>query len=1023
MVLNRVFHGVFILCLLNMPLFALAEFSLADIIVTGKVTSNADNEALPGVSVVVRGTSTGTSTDLDGTYSLRVPEGAVLVFSFMGYETKEVSIDGQTVINVSLELENSQLEEVVVVGYGTESRANITTSIGSVSGEELTERPTSINLVQGLAGKVAGVSVMSNSGKPGGSPSIKIRGVGSINTSSDPLYVIDGIVGADPTMIDPTIVASMDILKDASASAIYGARGANGVVVITTKTGKTNTSAISFNSTLSIGTLQHTPDILDASGALEMLRRQYDYPYRADPETPRYAPHMPEGIDFPRKADLFNPDGSPIYNTNWVEASTRTAISHNHSLTFSGGKDNLNLLANVAYRNNEGIMLNSYDKRINAYLKIGWDIKPWLHIQGMLNTGGNQGNNVDLDPLSSTALRKMSEMLPFLPVQYPDGTYSRQGDYPGAEDSENPVRLLNEIENVVGRTYSLANMTATFHLSNKVDFVTIFGAQVSSGYDYYYAGTTLRGVSESQGGVARRIESHTGGWTNEDYFSYKDNFGKHSLNVIGGASWCYNRFSSTQAGSQNFFDDYFGFNSLQAGAVTVPPISTPTGNQMNSFYSRANYNFDDRYLFGASFRLDGSSRFGSDKKYGNFPSFSAGWNISNENFFAPLQGTISNLKLRASYGIVGNAEIGDYVTLARLNNVQTSFNKQVVSGVVLGSLANSSLTWESSEQLDIGIELGLFNNRVEIIADYYNKVNRDLLYLRVLPITTGFAGVFDNIGDIRNRGFELSVNTVNIANANLRWNTGITFTLNRSKVLDLNGDILYPWSIRVMEGRPLNEFYGYVREGVWGTEEAEEAATYGRLPGDVKWKDTNGNGAKDPDDRQVLGNGMPDFELNMHNSISWKGFSLLLDLQSMYGLSLSNTTKHLMQNAATRVNSYDDILNAWTPENQSTLIPALRTAADHGSPSEVADSYAVEDASFIRVRNIGLSYRLNPELFSNTPIRNLSLGLNVENAFLFTRYSGFDPEYTSLGAQLEQGVDIYQYPKPRTFSFSLNANF
>ncbi len=1015
---KSVFRGVSFLILLLGPLF-----SAAQIAVSGKVTDAGSKEPLPGVSVLVQGSSSGTATDLEGNYHISVPQGATLVFTFLGYETQEVRVGDQTVINIALNLENSQLDEVVVVGYGTESRSNVATAIGSVNAEELTERPTSINLVQGLAGKVAGVSVMSNSGKPGGKPSIKIRGVGSINTSSDPLYVIDGIVGADPTMIDPTIVESMDILKDASASAIYGSRGANGVVVITTKKGTPNTSVITFNNTLSFGTLQRTPDILNADQALEMLRRQYDYPYRTNPDVPRYAPHHPEGIDFARKEDLFNPDGTPKYNTNWMKASTRTAVSHNHSLSFSGGKEDLSVLANVAYRNNEGIMLNSYDKRVSAYLNIGWQVKPWLHLQGMINAGANQGNNVDLDPLSSTALRKMSEMLPFLPIKYPDGTYSRMGDYPGAEDSENPVRLLNEIDNVVGRSFSLANMTATFRLSDKVDFVTTFGAQVSSGYDYYYAGTTLRGVSESQRGVARRLESNSGGWTNEDYVSYRDSFGKHSLNVIGGASWYYNRFSSTQASAENFFDDYYRFNSLQAGSVRGAPISTPGGNQMNSFYSRVNYNYDGRYLLGASFRLDGSSRFGSDKKYGSFPSFSAGWNISNEQFFSDLRRTVSNLKLRASYGVVGNAEIGDYVTLPRLNNQQVAFDGQVTSVVVLGSLANTSLTWESSEQLDIGIDLALFNDRVEIIADYYNKVNRDLLYFRVLPITSGFSGVYDNIGDIRNRGFEIGVNTVNIHTNDLQWRTGVTFSRNRSKVLNLNGDILYPWSIRVMEGRPLNEFYGYKREGIWGTDEAEEAAKYGRLPGDVKWQDTNNNGMKDPDDRVVLGNGMPDFELNMVNTVSFKGFSLLLDLQSMYGLSLSNTTKHLMQNAATRVNSYTDILNAWTPDNQQTMVPALRTASDHGSPSEVADSYAVEDASFIRVRNIGLTYRLNPEWLSNILIKNLTLGLNVENAFLFTRYSGFDPEYTSLGSQLEQGVDIYQYPKPRTFSFSLNANF
>lgn len=1003
-------------------LFCLKVSASADIKVKGKVTDEQGN-ALAGVTVKVEGAVNGVLTDVNGAYEITAPESGALVFSFIGFTAQKIAVNGKATINVQLLAADTRLGEVVVVGYGTASRANVTTAIGSVKGDVLTERPTSINLVQGLAGKVAGVSVMTNSGKPGGNPSIKIRGVGSINTSSNPLYVINGIVGADPSTIDPSIVESMDILKDASASAIYGARGANGVVVITTKKGRADMTGISFNNTVSFGTLQRELDLLDANGALEMLRRQYDYPYRADPDVPRYAPHMPGGINFPRKADLFNPDGTPKYNTNWMREATRLAISTNHSLTFSGGRDNLSVLVNLSYRNSEGIVLNSYDKRLNAYINIGWDVKPWLNIQTLLNAGASKGNNVDLDPLGSTALRKMYETLPFLPVQYPDGTYSRQGDYPGAEDAENPVRLLNEIKNDVGRTYSLGNITGTFHLSDKLDFVTIFGAQTTGGYDFYYAGTTLRGISESQGGIARRQHSNSVNWTNEDYFSYKNNFGKHYLNLIAGASWYYNRLTTTKAGAQNFFDDYYGFNSLQAGAVTEVSTSNPTGNQMNSFYGRVNYNFDNRYLLGASFRVDGSSRFGANTKYGNFPSFSLGWNIANEPFFTGLLNTVSNLKLRASYGVVGNAEIGDYVTLAKLNNTQSAFNGQTVSVVTLGSLPNPDLSWESSTQLDIGIDLSLFNGRISLTADYYNKINKDLLYFRALPVSTGFKGVYDNIGDIRNSGIEIALNTINIDTRNFKWNTTLNFTRNRSKVLKLNGDIIYPWSIRIMEGRPLNEFYGYVREGIWSTKETAEAAKYGKLPGDVKWKDTNGNGVKDPDDRQVLGNGMPDFEANMTNSFSWKGISLLIDLQSLYGLSLSNTTKHLMQNAATRVNSYADILNAWTPDQQSTLVPALRTSADPGSPSEVADSYAVEDGSFLRIRNIALTYKLDAKWLKSILLKNLTLGFTVENAGLFTRYSGLDPEYTSLGAQLEQGVDIYQYPKPRTFAFSLNANF
>ncbi len=997
--------------------------SAVDRTITGTITTE-DGEVLPGVNILVKGTTLGTVTNVQGNYSINIPDqGGILIISSIGYISVEIPVNNRSVVDVALVEDVKALEEVVVVGYGTINRANITTAVSTVKGEEILERPTAINIAQGLAGKVAGVNIMTNSGKPGGAPAIKIRGVGSINTSSSPLFVIDGIVGADPTIIDPNIVESVNILKDASASAIYGARGANGVVVITTKKGKVGTSEISFNNSISFGTLQREVDLLDAAGAAEMFRRQYDYPFRADPNTPRPAPHLPGGEDFPRKADLFNPDGTPIYNTNWQRESTRLAISHNHSLTFSGGKEDLSVTANVSYRNNEGIMLNSYDKRVNAYINLGWQVKPWLHIQGSLNAGANQGNNVDLNPLSSTALRKMYEMLPFLPVRYPDGTYSRQGDYLGAEDSENPVRLLNEIENVVGRTYSLANLVGTFQLSNYLDLVTTVGAQTTAGYDFYYAGTMLRGVSANQFGQARRTHSNAGNWTNENYLNYHNNFGKHSLEVIGGVSWYFSRSTSTLAEAHNFFDDYYGYNSLQAGSNPRPPSSTPLGNQWNSVFSRMNYNFDNRYMLGASFRVDGSSRFGANKKYGNFPSFSAGWNISNEQFFDNLRGTVSNLKLRISYGVVGNAEIGDFVTLARLTTAQTTFNNQAVTGVTLGALANPDLSWESSEQFDIGLELGLFEGRANITLDLYNKVNSDLLYFKRLASTTGFTGVMDNIGDIRNRGVEIGIQTTNISTDNFRWSTGFNFTRNVSKVLDLNGDIMYPWSGRIMEGRPLNEFFGYKRLGTWNLDEADEAASYGKLPGDVKWQDTNNNGIKDLDDRVVIGNGMPKFEANMINTFSFKGLSLLIDLQSMYGLSLAQTTRHLQQNAAVRVNSYAVILDAWTPTHQDTEIPALRTPNDPPSPSEVADSYAVEDASFIRVRNVGLTYRVNPAWLSDIHLANLVIGVNVENALLFTRYSGMDPEYTSLGSQLEQGVDIYQYPKPRTLSFNLNVNF
>lgn len=1022
---------------------------LADL--NGQVINALTGEPLGVVSIMIKGTSRGTTTDVNGRFTLSdVPDNAVLVVSSVGFASLEIPVSnmGTAVpsgpetsgysssaqgLLISLAPAGSSLEEVQVVGYGTSLRANVTQSISSIKGEALNERPTAMNVLQGLAGKVPGVNVMTNSGKPGGAPAIKIRGVGTISGSSEPLYVIDGIVGADPTMIDPAVIESMDILKDAAAAAIYGARGANGVVVITTQKGRAGVSEITFNNTVSYGTLQRQADLLDAEGALKMWEMKYNYPYRTNPEVPRYAPHLPQGQDFARKSELFNPDGSPKYNTNWLEESTRPALSTNHSITFSGGKDNLRVMANVSYRNQEGLLLNSYEKRLNAYFNINWDVKPWLTINGILNSGANQGNNVDLNPTGSTAIRKIYEFSPFFPIKYEDGTWARGGDYPGVDNSENPVRLLNEMKNTIGRTYSLANIGLTFHILPQLDLVTTVGAQTNARYDLYYAGRDLSGVSLNQEGISRRTHGNSGGYTNENYLSYKDDFGKHSVNAVAGASWYYTRSTLSQVQTQTFFDDFYSYNSSQAGSVLVPydggvngTYSDPSGNQMNSFFGRVNYSYDGRYLLGASYRADGSSRFGANNKYGFFPSVSAGWNISNEAFFDELAGTINTLKLRVSYGAVGNAEIGDYRTTARLTNSLSTFNDQNTSVVVLSSIGNQNLEWESSEQTNIGLDISLLGGRLDITADWYNKVNTRLLYQRQLPVSTGFQTIWDNIGDIRNRGVEIGIYTINIRNQHFRWNTAFNFTRNVSKVIDLNGDILYPWIQRNMEGRPLNEFYGFVRERIWGTHEAAEAMAFdGSRPGDVKWQDTNGNGDKDPDDRVPLGNAMPKFEANMSNTFTYRGLALIIDLQSMYGLHLADLSKHLMQNSGTNTNSYKAILDAWTPDNQNTMVPALRNPAlgDAGGASEPADSYAVEDGTFLRVRNIALSYGVTSDWLQRILIKKLTVVANVENAFLFTKYSGIDPEYTTFDAQLNQGVVFYQYPKPRTFSLSLNLTF
>jgi TonB-linked SusC/RagA family outer membrane protein len=979
----------------------------------GRVTDTQAG-ALPGVSVTVKGSLARIATDEAGAFSIRAGPGDTLHFSLLGFGEQEVPVGDADMLYITLLPKHSSLKEVVVIGYGTSSKENLTTAVGTVKGETLKERASAMNMMQGLAGKIAGVSVMMNSGKPGGNPIVKIRGTGSINAYNGPLYVIDGIVGADPMIIDPNIVAAVDVLKDAAASAIYGSRGSNGVIVITTKKGTKNTSELSFRNTLSFGSLARKVDLMNAGEALEMFRREYEY------RPGRTAPHLDVARQFPRKEELFNADGTPKYNTDWQDEASRIAVSHEHSLSFSAGKEGITALVNLSYNDQQGILINSYSRQVNGFINLGWDVKKWLHVQAVINSGAFKQNNVDINTFGLNAVRQIYEFLPFLPVQYADGTYSRKGDYPGAEDSENPVRLMREVKSVAGRTYTMGNLLATVRFSDKLYFTAGLSGQTGANYNLYYSGRDIRGYSDTQQGVATRSHGNSGSWTSEDYLTWNDQFGKHKVTGVAGASWYYFANMSTEAGSEGFFDDFFSYNSLQTGLVPQRPKSGTSNTAMNSYYMRFNYDYDSRYLLGFSFRADGSSRFGANNMYGYFPSFSAAWRLSSEPFLRDVR-SISDLKLRGSYGIVGNADIGDYVTQDRIRSGQTVFDGQLEPSATLEALGNRNLKWEKAHQLNIGIDASLFEGRVQFTGDVYNRVTKDLLYYRLLPATTGYEGVYDNIGSIRNRGIELSLVTSNIRRGQFSWNTSLIWSMNRSRVLELNGDIMYPWGGRIMEGRPLNEFYGYRRVGTWGTDEAAEAAAFGKKPGDLKYADLNNNKVKDANDRTVLGNGMPDFEAGMANTVTCGNFSLAVDLQAIYGHSLANFTRMIMENAAPSTNSYTRLLNAWTPQQQGGMHAALRLPAD-GFDSEM-DSYNVEKGTFLRVRNISLGYRLRERWLKRYRMKSAVFSINLENYFLFTKYSGYDPEASSFDGDFNQGVDLYQYPKAKTLAFMLNVTF
>lgn len=893
----------------------------------------------------------------------------------------------------------------------------MTTAVSTITSDVLNERATTVTALQGIAGKIAGVSVMTNSGRPDGKTAIKIRGTGSINASNDPLYVIDGYVGGDISLIAPEIIESISILKDAASSSIYGSRGANGVVVVTTKRGSKAGKHISYNGIFNVGSLAREVELADSYQLAEIFKLAYEY------KPNRTAPHLDPNNNFKRKSELFHEDGTPIYNTNWQQECTQLAFSQHHSLSLSGGMGDLTVLANVSLKLDEGIMLNSWRNQLNAYINVGWDIKPWLNIQASMTGGANESNNItDYGATNLNETRLMLEFLPFLPVKYEDGTYSRKGDYPDSEEAENPVKMLKERKSIEGRQYTIANFIATFKLHRNVNFTSTVGAQSIASYRSNWSGNDIYDFSERQQGYATRYHWNGVNWANENYFNYKETIAKHDIDAVMGASWYYRTNSFTQAGSEGYFDNGFEYYNLGVGQVVQPPASSKSEASFNSYYARINYGFDERYHIGLSARLDGSSSLAKHNKYAFFPSISGAWRIANENFFKDFSYIVNNLKLRASYGYVGNSEIGSYRTIDRLKQATVVFNKSNVPAVVLDQMANENLRWEKSRQINIGLDVGFLKDRIELLMDIYDKLTSDLLYDKSLPATTGYSSTVSNIGTVRNRGIELSLSSWNINNKNFKWKTTLNYAANRSKVISINGDVINKWAGKIVEGRPLNEFYGYKRIGTWGIGEEAEAAVYGKKPGDIKFLDVNDNKKKDSEDIIPLGNGMPLFEMNMSNYFSYKNFDFSFDLQSMYGHSLQNFTRGLMENRVTYANSYVSALTeSWTPENQNTVVTQLKLPID-GYEND-ADSRTIEDGSFLRFRSAALGYTFDQKAVKKIGLESLRLSLSGENLYLIAKYSGFDPETTNFDATFNQGVDMYQYPKPRTFSFNVSLTF
>ena len=1018
----------------------------------GKTITGVVNDELgpvAGANIVVKGTTNGTMTDMDGHFSIsNVPAGAVLQISFIGYLTQEVKVGNQSTITVLLKEDSQTLDEVVVVGYGTMRKSDLTGSISTAKGEEII-KTQSFNALDGLKGKVAGVNIFSNTGQPGGEMRVVIRGVSTIQASSSPLYVVDGVVMSDFQLLNPNDIQSIEVLKDASSAAIYGARGANGVVLVTTKRGDGGKGVhISYDGSVSVGTMAKQMDVMDSYEWMAAFKQGLENANAWQGKN--FTTDLSQIFTDER---LFNADGSPKYNTNWQDEASRTAVSHNHQISIQRAGDGSSVGAFINYTDQEGILLNSYFKRINA--KLAYDDKPtkWLSTSVNLLVNHTWGNRTSDNPYGQGALRTMLEQLPFLPVKL-DGEYTQTNiirttailndkDNPNSgtqgfspEPVGNPVELLKNMYAMQYRTKIFGNAALTFHLLKGLDLKTQFGVDYQNSRDANYTPFTPRPmINQNSEGYASASNSNAFYWQEETYMNYSTLLDKHSINAMLGLSWQGREYTSFNASDSKFTDDFYGYYNLGKGTDRPGVGSDYDKWTMNSYFLRLAYSYDNKYMATVTGRYDGSSKFGSGNKYAFFPSVGLGWLMSRESFLEDNP-TISKLKLHTSYGLTGNSEIGTYRSLATVSQSTTIIGDALHMVSYLDNMPNSNLKWEKTAQFDFGAELGLFNDRLSFDVSGYYKYTSDLLLDRPVPESTGYSSILDNVGAVSNRGVDILVTAHPIQNHDFQWTSTINLGFNRSRVEKLDEsasvdpitgkrqittDGFVGYDMLIREGEPLSSFYGYKRIGIYdGKPENWDPETM-NVPSVIGEKVTS-------KDRTIIGNGLPDWTGSFVNTFNYKNFDLTVDFQYTWGVDVMqeyyhSTVARFLTNGLDRI--YQD---AWHPTlNPNGQEQALRLNNFGQGANNAADDDWVANGAYLRCNMIQLGYTFDSNLIKSIGLSSLRLYANVNNAFLITAsdYLGYDPDNSSRLGGNNWGANrqFFTYPRPRTFMFGVNVAF
>lgn len=968
------------------------------------VVKDTNGETIIGASVVQKGTKNATVTDIDGAFTLSVPANSTLSFTYMGYKEKDVPLNGKNNVDIVLAEDNQQLSEVVVVGYGTMRKRDLTGAVGSLANKDLKDQPVA-NLGQALQGKVSGLQVI-DAGKPGDNVSIKIRGLGSIN-NCDPLVVIDGVpTDLGLNNLNMADIERIDVLKDASATAIYGSRGANGVILITTMKGKDGRGHLILNMNLSAQNATRKPHLLNASEYAALSNDMM--------------------INSGNAANPLWTDPTTLgQGTNWVDEMFRTGYLQNYTLSYTGGSDKINYYVSGGFQKQTGTVRSVSYRRYTFQDNLDAQVLDWLKVSTNLSM------SADLKEQGSYDLGSTYRALPVLPVKDDDGNWSGpEGNSLWYGSTRNPVGPT-ETDSQKTKGYNLlGNISGEATLTSWLKFKTTFGLDAKFwDYDNFAPAYKWKPTPVDQ---ASRYQSNNKSFTYlwDNYFTFDHTFGgAHHLNVMAGTSAQWNNYNYLNA-QKNIFS-FENVHEMDNGQKMESIGGNTTEWSLFSYMARVNYDYMNRYLVTATIRRDGSSRFGRSHRWGTFPSVSLAWRLTEEKWYKPNH-ILSDLKIRAGYGQTGSqASVGNYGYLATYNTsvypLGTDGTEQ--TALISTTLSNPDIHWETVTQTNIGFDAALFDSRIMLTVDAYLKKTSDMLVKASIPITSGFedtSTTYTNAGKVTNKGIEVSLHTINFkeSHAHPGWETTLSYTYNRNKIDDLNSSVPYyinqinnSYVTMLAKGYPINVFYGYVTDGIFQNQEEvkEHAAQTGAEPGDIRFRDLNNDGVINEKDRTVIGNPNPSHLFSINNMVSWKGLELSVYLQGVAGNKIFNANNIDLTGMSAAYNQLTDVLGRWHGEGTSTSMPRAVYGDPNGN-NRISDRY-VESGSYLRLKNISLSYSLPATWLRALSLSSARLIFSCENVATITGYSGFDPE---VGVN---GIDLSNYPISRTFNFGINLNF